>query len=69
MSLQQKRIKITIDQEGNYELEAMEGFSGTSCVEETQCIEVALGGVAIDEGKKAEYYESDDDAPVFVDID
>lgn len=67
--MQQKRIKVTIDQKGGYELEAMEGFSGTSCVEETQCIEVALGGVAVDEGKKDAYYNPDDSNPVSIDLD
>ena len=64
-----KKIKIIIDKEGNYGLEALEGFSGTSCVEKTKEIEVAIGGTTVDEGKKDEYYMPDNDASVNLFID
>lgn len=62
----QKRIKVTIDPKGNYQLEALEGFSGQSCTEATKHIEVALGGLEVDEGKKDAYYDPTDYEPVKV---
>lgn len=66
--MNQKRIRITIDTKGGYGLEALEGFAGTSCVEQTRELEVAIGGMAVDEGKTDAFYDSDGETPVFVDL-
>lgn len=68
MSLQ-KRVRITIDTKGNYEIEALEGFSGASCIEQTRTLEVAIGGTAVEEGKTDAYYNPDDDNPVSISLD
>jgi hypothetical protein len=54
-----KKIRIKIAKDGTYTLEAMEGFSGESCVEKTKNIEIMLGGQAVARGKKDEYYDPD----------
>lgn len=53
-------IEITIDNKGNYTLEAKEGFSGESCIEKTKDIELVLGGTEVDGGKTDAYYDPDD---------
>ncbi len=58
----EKKIKITIDTKGGYILEAKEGFAGTSCAEQTRCIELSLGGQEVGEGKTEDYYKPDDDS-------
>lgn len=67
--MDQRRVRITIDGQGNYALEALEGFSGASCVEQTKELEVAIGGVAVDEGKTAAYYDDDGSNPVSINLD
>ena len=61
-------IRITIDKTGAYRFEAMEGFSGQSCVEKTKTIELVLGGTQVDSGKKDSYYNGDSPENVFVNI-
>ena len=65
----QKRVKVTIDKKGNYTIEALEGFSGTSCVEQTKNLEVAIGGMSVEEGKTDAYYNPDDDNPITIEFD
>ena len=62
--MEQRKIKIIIEKSGDYSLEAMEGFSGTSCVEKTQQLELVLGGTMTAEGKKQSYYDTDPYDPV-----
>ena len=62
--MNQKRVRITIGNQGEYEIKALEGFSGSSCVEQTRNIEIAIGGSEIDEGKTEDYYRPDGDNPV-----
>jgi hypothetical protein len=68
MALNQKRVRITIDTKGNYGIEALEGFSGASCVEQTRELEVAIGGMAVDEGKTDAYYNPEDENPVSLNL-
>lgn len=58
---EQKQVKVTISHGGDFKFEALKGFSGTSCVEETKDLELMLAGSGseVDEGKKPEYYEGD----------
>lgn len=63
-----KRVKIVIDKQGNYAIEALEGFSGSSCVDQTKTLEVAIGGIAVSEGKTNAYYDPDSENPVYVDL-
>lgn len=58
--MNKKVIGFTIDQTGNYTLEAKEGFAGTSCVAQTAQLELVLGGASTDEGKKPEYYDKEE---------
>ena len=66
--MNQKRIRVTVDKKGNFTLEAKDGFAGESCVQETQELEVAIGGTAVDEGKTDDYWRGDDD-PIRISID
>lgn len=63
-----RKIRIKIDTKGQYTLEAMEGFSGESCVEKTKNIELLLGGERVSEGKKDEYYAGDTPESLFLNI-
>lgn len=65
--MEKRVVKITVAKDGTHRIEAMEGFSGESCINKTKDIELALGGIQIDSGKKDSYYEGDD-TPVSVDI-
>lgn len=62
-----KVVKITIDKTGGYKMEAVEGFAGTSCTEQTKNLELILGGVETGEGKTDDYFKPDD-SPVTIDI-
>lgn len=57
--MQEKKIRIKIDSKGQYTITALEGYSGTSCVEATKTIEVAIGGTAVKSGKTPDYYAGD----------
>ena len=54
-----KRIEITIGEDGNYSIDAMDGFSGQSCQQKTQNIIAILGGVEQDTKYKPEYFDPD----------
>lgn len=64
--MDQKRIQFTIDPKGNWVMKTLEGFSGSSCTEQTRNLEVAIGGVVAAEGKTDAYYRPDDEAPVTI---
>lgn len=64
-----KKVKIIIDEKGNYTMQALEGFSGESCLEKTKDIELILGGTEVAEGKTSAYYDPDDDNPVCLNLD
>lgn len=55
-----KRMKITIEQDGNYDLDLGEGFSGVSCIEKSKEIELILGGTETDAKTKDSYYDEGD---------
>lgn len=67
MELTKKTIEIRIDEKGNFGLEAKEGFSGTSCMEQTKELEVVLGGTEVADGKKDSYYDGDD-SPISINL-
>ena len=54
-----KRIEITIGADGNYSIDAMEGFGGQSCEQKTANIISILGGVEQDKKYKPEYFDPD----------
>lgn len=54
-----RKIRIKIAKDGKYTIEAMEGFSGESCVEKTKNIEIMIGGQVVERGKKDEFYDGD----------
>lgn len=64
--MNEKRIGITIGTKGEVMLQAKEGFSGTSCVEATRNLEIAIGGQEVADGKTSAYYDGDNDSPVTI---
>ena len=48
-----KRIEITVGADGNYSIDAMEGFGGQSCEQKTANIISILGGVEQDKKYKS----------------
>lgn len=65
--MEKRVVKITIAKDGQYRMEAMEGFAGQDCINKTKDIELVLGGVETGEGKKDEYY-GDGDNPNTINI-
>ena len=58
--MEKRVVKITISKDGQYRMEAMEGFAGQDCINKTKDIELVLGGTEIGEGKKDSYYDGGD---------
>lgn len=57
-----ERIKMTVDEKGNVEVDLVEGFSGTSCEVKAKNIEVLIAGAESSQTKhKPEYYEMNKD--------
>lgn len=54
-----KKIELTIGADGNYTINAMEGFGGQSCEQKTANIISILGGVETDKKYKPEYFDPD----------
>lgn len=52
-------VEIRINEEGGFTFRAKEGFSGSSCVERTKNLEIALGGKAVSSQKTDDYYKPD----------
>ena len=52
-------IEITVGADGNYSIDAMEGFGGQSCDQKTANIISILGGVEQDKKYKPEYFDPD----------
>ena len=67
--MEKRKVRVTIAKDGSYKLEALEGFSGTSCVQGTQQIELALGGTTVETGKTQAYYDPDGDDGVMIKFD
>ena len=51
-------VEIRINTKGGFTFKAKEGFAGTSCVERTKDLELALGGHAVSKEKTDDYYKS-----------
>lgn len=62
-----KVVKITVGKDGSFRTEAVEGFAGTSCEQQTKGLELILGGVETGSGKTDDYYRPDE-GPVGIDI-
>lgn len=56
----EKRMSVTIDKQGNVEIDLKEGFQGTSCVAATKFIEVAINAGNSEQKEKDAYYEEAD---------
>ena len=54
-----QRIELVVGKDGNYTINAMEGFSGQSCEQKTANIISILGGVEQDKKYKPEYFDPD----------
>lgn len=62
--MKKETVEIRINEEGGFTFQAKEGFSGTSCIERTKDLELALGGRAIDQKKTDDYYKNDEQSPL-----
>lgn len=59
-------VEIIIDTKGNFSFEAKEGFAGTSCVERTKDLELALGGHVTYKEKTKDFYKPDESSPLTI---
>lgn len=57
--MQERKIRVTIHKDGTYTIKALDGYEGSSCMEEAKTIEIAIGGTQIKSGKTPEYYAGD----------
>ncbi len=61
------KMQITIHEDGNFDIDLQEGFTGQSCVEKANIIAVSLGnGIATQEKKKDEYYQMEPESDIKV---
>ena len=57
-----KKIKMTIDKQGNVDYDLVEGFSGMSCEQKAKGIEILVAGVIDSKTNyKPEYFEENGD--------
>ena len=56
-----KKIELTINEDGSYNIEMLEGFQGQSCAQKAQNIISIIGGVEKDTKYKPEYYDGSGD--------
>ena len=56
-----KRIELTINEDGSYNIDMAEGFAGQSCAQKAANIISILGGVEQDTKVKPEYWDPDGD--------
>ena len=56
-----KKIELTINEDGSYSIEALEGFQGQSCEQKTKNIISLLGGTESETKYKPEYWDSNPD--------
>lgn len=62
--MNKETVVIRINQTGGFTFQAKDGFSGSSCVERTKDLELALGGRVVNTEKTKEYYNPDDASPI-----
>jgi hypothetical protein len=70
MAMEKRTIKVIIDKQGAYTVEAGEGFNGQSCVEKTKNVELLLGEGATEvaNGKTSAFYDPDGDNPISINL-
>jgi hypothetical protein len=57
-----KKIKMTVDKQGNVNYDLLEGYSGMSCEQKAKGIEVLVAGISNSEThQKPEYFEDNGD--------
>lgn len=56
-----KKIELTINEDGSYNIDMMDGFNGQSCAQKAQNIISIIGGVEQDTKYKPSYFDSDGD--------
>lgn len=61
-------VEIRINSKGGFSFEAKEGFAGTSCIERTRDLELALGGYVTSQEKTKDFYKPDDTSPLTIKI-
>lgn len=53
----EKRVKIIIDQEGNFDIEAVKGFANGECHHTVEAIVAGMNATATDNYSKDDHYE------------
>lgn len=66
--MRKETVEIRINEKGDFTFKAKEGFNGTSCIERTKDLELALGGRSVSTEKTKEYYQPDDASPLNIKI-
>ena len=56
-----KKIELTINEDGSYSIDMMDGFNGQSCAQKAQNIISIIGGVEQDTKYKPEYFDPNGD--------
>ena len=56
-----KRVEITIKEDGDYAINAKEGYAGQSCDQKTANLVAILGGVEKQTKYKPEYFDGNGD--------
>ena len=56
-----KKIELTINEDGSYSIDMMDGFNGQSCAQKAQNIISIIGGVEQNTKYKPEYFNGDPD--------
>ncbi len=61
------KMQITIHEDGDFDIDLQEGFTGQSCVEKANIIALSLGnGISSEEKKKDEYYQMEPEEDIKV---
>ena len=55
--MEKQQVKITVKKNGEFVVEPIKGFSGSSCIEKTKDLELVLGGEKVSTEKKPEFYD------------
>lgn len=61
-----KKIKVTIEPNGSFTADPVEGFSGTTCTHEVRQFVSAVGATITETKTKPEYYDPETPESIFV---
>lgn len=63
-----KQMDITFNPDGTTDIDLKEGFSGMSCVEKSKQIELIIGGTAVEQKEKPEFYQEETSVDIGINI-